>query len=312
MFDKRLMKVCPESRKYIIGNVLLQWFELVCNALIFYELAGIIAGLVSGGSFSLQDNAVNIAIVLSTVIIRFIATKFAVKMSFLASKTVKRKMRGMIYGKLLKLGSAYRESVTTAELVQESVEGVDQLESYFGQYVPQFFYAFLAPVTLFVMFGLLGSWTVGLVLLICVPLIPGAIVMVQKIAKKLLARYWGQYTELGSTFLENLQGMTTLKTYQTDGFKNEQMNAESDKFRFVTMKVLTMQLNSIIIMDFFTYGGAAVDNALRTCARTRRTALYRAENQSLHRVHAARDNTRPSVRSAANTLSCKARRPRQG
>ena len=262
MFDKRLMKVCPESRKYIIGNVLLQWFELVCNALIFYELAGIIAGLVSGGSFSLQDNAVNIAIVLSTVIIRFIATKFAVKMSFLASKTVKRKMRGMIYGKLLKLGSAYRESVTTAELVQESVEGVDQLESYFGQYVPQFFYAFLAPVTLFVMFGLLGSWTVGLVLLICVPLIPGAIVMVQKIAKKLLARYWGQYTELGSTFLENLQGMTTLKTYQTDGFKNEQMNAESDKFRFVTMKVLTMQLNSIIIMDFFTYGGAAVGIAL--------------------------------------------------
>lgn len=262
MFDKRLMKVCPESRKYIIGNVLLQWFELVCNALIFYELAGIIAGLVAGGSFSLQDNAVNIAIVLSAVILRFIATKFAVKMSFLASKTVKRKMRGMIYGKLLKLGSTYRESVTTAELVQESVEGVDQLESYFGQYVPQFFYAFLAPVTLFVMFGLLGSRTVGLVLLICVPLIPGAIVMVQKIAKKLLARYWGQYTELGSTFLENLQGMTTLKTYQADGFKNEQMNAESEKFRFVTMKVLTMQLNSIIIMDFFTYGGAAVGIAL--------------------------------------------------
>ena len=129
MFDKRLMKVCPESRKYIIGNVLFQWLELVCNALVFYELSGIIAGLVGGSGFSLSDNAVKIAVVLSAVIIRFIATKFAAKMSFLASKTVKRKMRGMIYGKLLKLGSAYRESVTTAELVQESVEGVDQLET---------------------------------------------------------------------------------------------------------------------------------------------------------------------------------------
>ena len=152
--------------------------------------------------------------------------------------------------------------MTTAELVQESVEGVDQLESYFGQYVPQFFYAFIAQVTLFVIFGIAGSWSVGGVLLICVPLIPGAIMMVQKIAKKLLSKYWGQYTKLGSTFLENLQGMTTLKTYQADEYKNRQMNEESENFRFVTMKVLTMQLNSIIIMDFFTYGGAAIGIAM--------------------------------------------------
>ena len=146
--------------------------------------------------------------------------------------------------------------------MQESVDGVEQLESYFGQYVPQFFYAFIAPVTLFVMFGIAGSFKAAGVLLVCVPLIPGAIMMVQKIAKKILAKYWDQYAKLGSTFLENLQGMTTLKIYRADAFKNEQMNAESENFRRVTMKVLTMQLNSIIIMDFFAYGGAALGIAL--------------------------------------------------
>ena len=253
------MKLCPESRKYIVGNVLLQWIELICNALIFYVIAGIVDGCISGKMFDIPISA---SVAVAAVIVRFIATKTAVRMSWLASKSVKRRMRELIYRKLLKLGSKYREQVSTAELVQESVEGVDQLESYFGQYVPQFFYAFLAPITLFVMFGILGSWPVGGVLLICVPLIPGAIVMVQKIAKKLLAKYWGQYTQLGSTFLEDLQGMTTLKIYKADEFKNNQMNEESENFRFVTMKVLMMQLNSIIIMDFFTYGGAAVGIAM--------------------------------------------------
>jgi ABC-type transport system involved in cytochrome bd biosynthesis fused ATPase/permease subunit len=167
-------------------------------------------------------------------------------------------LREHIYEKILKLGSAYRVHTSTAELVQESVEGVDQLESYFGLYVPQFFYAFIAPVTLFILFGIAGSFKVAGVLLVCVPLIPGAIVMVQKIAKKILAKYWDQYTKLGSTFLENLQGMTTLKIYKADAYKNKQMNEESESFRKITMKVLIMQLNSIIIMDFFAYGGAAL------------------------------------------------------
>ena len=272
MFDKRLMTVCPESRRYIIGNMILQWLELICSAVIFYAVAYVISSFITGiavnvtaadmRAFHLQQLITALIIVAAMILIRFFCTKAALKMSYLASKTVKRKMREMIYGKLLKLGSRYRGSVTTAELVQESVEGVDQLESYFGQYVPQFFYAFIAQVTLFVIFGIAGSWSVGGVLLICVPLIPGAIMMVQKIAKKLLSKYWGQYTKLGSTFLENLQGMTTLKTYQADEYKNRQMNEESENFRFVTMKVLTMQLNSIIIMDFFTYGGAAIGIAM--------------------------------------------------
>ena len=261
MFDKRLMKMCPESRKYIVGNVLLQWLELAMNAVMILMIARTVEDLwnknITGSSLLLR-----LGIVLVTLIVRWFTTKGATRMSYLASRTIKRVMREQIYGKLLKLGTGYRERASTTELVQESVEGVEQLESYFGQYVPQFFYAFLAPITLFVMFTAAGGFKVGLVLLICVPLIPGAIMMVQKIAKKLLSKYWDQYTKLGSTFLENLQGMTVLKTYRADEYKNEQMNAESENFRRITMKVLTMQLNSIIIMDFFAYGGAALGIAL--------------------------------------------------
>ena len=267
MFDKRLMKICPESRKYIIGNIVLQWLELMCNALMIYTVAQMIEQKYKlFHELPMSAFAAPLAVIAATIIARIFTSKAAVRMSYLASKTVKRKMRELIYGKLLRLGSSYSEKVSTAELVQESVEGVDQLESYFGQYVPQFFYAFIAPVTLFVLFGLAGSWSTAAVLLICVPLIPGAIMMVQKIAKKLLSKYWGQYTELGSTFLENLQGMTTLKIYQADGYKNDEMNKESEHFRDVTMKVLTMQLNSIIVMDFFAYGGAAVGIIMATRA----------------------------------------------
>jgi len=261
MFDKRLMKMCPESRKYIIGNILFQWAELIINAVMIGLIAMLVEGLYEGKE-SGQTIWTKLCVIIAMLILRWFTTKAANRMSYLASKTVKRVMREQIYKKLLRLGNTYREHVTTAELVQESVEGVEQLESYFGQYVPQFFYAFLAPITLFFMFGAAGSFKVATVLLICVPLIPGAIMMVQKIAKRILSKYWDQYTKLGSTFLENLQGMTTLKTYKADAYKNEQMNAESENFRVVTMKVLTMQLNSIIIMDFFAYGGAALGIAL--------------------------------------------------
>ena len=267
MFDKRLTELCPESKKFIVGNIIFQWLELILNAVMILTTANVIQYFSHKElGWSGFDLKIPVIIILITVFIRFFTTQFATRMSYLASKTVKQKMRELIYSKLLKLGSKYREQVTTAELVQESVEGVDQLESYFGLYVPQFFYAFIAPITLFFLFGFGGSWATATVLLVCIPLIPGAIMMVQKIAKKLLSKYWGQYAQLGSTFLENLQGMTTLKTYQADEFKNKQMNEESEHFRFVTMKVLTMQLNSIIIMDFFAYGGAALGILMATKA----------------------------------------------
>lgn len=178
-------------------------------------------------------------------------------MSYLSSKAVKQTLREKIYDKLLRIGNSYREQINTSEIVQVAVEGVEQLETYFGAYLPQFFYAMLAPLTLFVVLCFVNV-PCALVLFLCVPLIPVTIVMVQRWAKKLLAKYWGQYTALGDTFLENLQGLTTLKIYQTDAQKHQEMNEQSEKFRKITMKVLTMQLNSITIMDLIAYGGAAL------------------------------------------------------
>ncbi|MBS4874082.1 ABC transporter ATP-binding protein/permease [Atopobium minutum] len=257
MFDKRLLKLCQEARLYIAGNIFFQWVELLLNAAMIYVISNAVQRLYLK-SWGTQELLRLVLIIICFTIARFATTKLATKMSYLASRNVKKTLREKIYKKLLALGGSWHDKVNTAELVQESVEGVEQLENYFGLYLPQFFYAFLAPITLFVLFGLYGSWTVGAILLVCVPLIPGAIMIVQKIAKKLLSTYWDQYTQLGSTFLENLQGMTTLKTYQADAWKNEQMNAESEHFRKVTMAVLTMQLNSIIVMDFLAYGGAAL------------------------------------------------------
>ena len=164
MFDKRLTALCPESKKYIAGNIILQWIELCLNA-VMIGLIAISAERLYRGELTPKSAAPAIIVIAITIVIRFFVTRYAVRMSYLASRTVKRKLRGLIYKKLLRLGMSYREKVTTAEIVQESVEGVDQLESYFGQYVPQFFYAFIAPVTLFVLFAAAGSWHTGLVLL---------------------------------------------------------------------------------------------------------------------------------------------------
>ena len=198
-----------------------------------------------------------LAIAVVAVAVRYVCTTMSSKMSYLSSGAVKKTLREMIYKKLLRLGASYNEQVKTSEVVQVAVEGVDQLETYFGAYLPQFFYAMLAPLTLFVVLCFVNV-PCAASLLICVPLIPVAIVAVQRWAKKLLAKYWGQYTALGDTFLENLQGLTTLKIYQADDFKQKEMNEEAEKFRKITMKVLTMQLNSITIMDLIAYGGVAL------------------------------------------------------
>ena len=254
MIKKRLIAELGDSKKYIAGNVAAQWVGMLSNAVMIFSLGSLLQKLVENKSAGVGV-AVTAAVI--SLIVRAVCSFLQEKFSFLASKSVKKRLREMIFAKLLRLGSGYREKVSTSEVVQVSVEGIDQLETYFGQYLPQFFYAMLAPVTLFVMLSFV-SFKSALVLLICVPLIPMAIVAVQKIAKKLLNKYWGQYTKLGDTFLENLQGLTTLKIYQADEYKNQQMNEESEKFRKITMKVLTMQLNSVTIMDLIAYGGAAL------------------------------------------------------
>lgn len=162
-----------------------------------------------------------------------------------------------MYRKLTRMGASYLEKVSTAEVVQVFVEGIDQLELYFGKYLPQLFFSLLAPLTLFAVLSFV-SFKSAIVLLVCVPLIPLSIVAVQKIAKKLLSKYWGVYVTLGDTFLENIQGLTTLKIYRADERKNEGMNEKAEQFRKITMKVLTMQLNSVSVMDIVAYAGSAL------------------------------------------------------
>lgn len=249
-----------ESKKYIAGNVIFQWLGMLANILMMYSITGFLEILLPdsgrGGDFY-QNIKRLVLVVVFCILARFLCTLLSNRMSFLSAKTVKKTLRQKIYEKLLALGSSYQKYVASSEVVQIAVEGVDQLETYFGAYLPQFFYAMLAPLTLFIVLCFVNV-PAAILLLVCVPMIPMAIVFVQKWAKKLLSKYWGQYTALGDTFLEDLQGLTTLKIYQADGYKSEKMDEEAEKFRKITMKVLTMQLNSITIMDIVAYGGAAL------------------------------------------------------
>lgn len=256
MIDKRLIGIVPECKKFIAGNIIFQWCALLANIAMMTSITNLLALLYVGRATS-KNIWMTLLVAVIAMIIRYISTTQASEMGYYSSKAVKKTLREKIYGKLLRLGASYNEQVNTSEVVQVCVEGVDQLETYFAQYLPQFFYAVLAPLTLFVYLCFVNVPS-AIVLLVCVPLIPVAIAAVQTWAKKLLGKYWSQYTSLGDTFLENLQGLTTLKIYQADEFKNGEMNEESEKFRKITMKVLTMQLNSVTIMDFIAYGGAAL------------------------------------------------------
>lgn len=256
MFHKRLIKEFRENQKNIWGMVLTQWVMLIANVALMLQTAAFIAGMVRGEN--LQNQSIRLLVTLAVVVVvRSLMSLLNSKLSFEASKQVKARLRTMVYEKMMRLGSSYKEYFQTSEVVQITTEGVEQLEIYFGKYMPQFFYSMLAPVTLFVIVGTM-SLKVAVVLLICVPLIPLSIVAVQKFAKKMLAKYWGTYTEMGDSFLECLQGLTTLKIYQADERYAKRMDEEAEKFRKVTMRVLIMQLNSISIMDLVAYGGAAV------------------------------------------------------
>ena len=260
MINTRLIGMVSESKKTIAASVAFQWVSLAANILLTGAVCRLLAALWAGtaGPAGLLRLG---ALAAAALAVRFGCTLASAGMSWRSSRAVKAKLRRLIYEKLLRLGAAGRQQVRTSEAVQVAVEGVDQLEVYFGQYLPQFFYAMLAPLTLFAVLAPVDV-TSAVVLLVCVPLIPASIAAVQTWAKKLLGRYWGQYTALGDTFLENLQGLTTLKIYGADGQKHAEMNRQAEQFRRITMKVLTMQLNSITIMDLIAYGGAAAGMAL--------------------------------------------------
>ena len=253
MLQKRLIEMVPEAKKHIAANVFLQWLSLLANIALTACVCVFLAGLVTGAALPAVPTAL---FCFSMAAIRFLCMRAASWQGYLSCRRVKHTLREAIYQKLLRLGPSYAQSTATSEIVQVACEGVEQLETYFSAYLPQLFYSLLAPITLFAVLSFF-YFPAALILFICVPLIPISIALVQTFAKKLLAKYWGQYTALGDHFLENLQGLTTLKIYQTDGERHAQMNEQAEHFRRITMKVLTMQLNSITIMDLVAFGGSA-------------------------------------------------------
>ena len=256
MINKKLLSFDRGALRYVGLNVLFQWLGMLCNVVFVTAVARLI-GAAFAGSLTSALLWQQLVLCLVTVPLRFGFTMLASGMSDKASKDVKRTLRSNSYAKLTRLGSNYTETVATSEVVMLASEGVEQIDTYFAKYLPQLFYSLLAPVTLFVLLVGVHARS-AIILLCCVPLIPMSIVAVQKFAKKLLNKYWGEYTTLGDSFLENIQGLTTLKIYQADGWKHEQMNAQAERFRKITMKVLTMQLNSVTLMDLMAYGGAGL------------------------------------------------------
>lgn len=257
MIKTRLIEQVPSSKKYIALTVLAQWLKTVANIVMIFILSNLLAQILDGKAFDFKGLLPYLVAIAAVMFVRYLCGYASSQTSFFASSEVKKVLRQKMYKKLTRMGASYSENVSTSEVLQVFVEGVDQLELYFGKYLPQFFFAMLAPITLFAVLVFV-SWKASVVLLICVPLIPLSIVAVQKIAKRLLSKYWGVYTNLGDTFLENIQGLTTLKVYQADERKNVEMNEKAEEFRRITMKVLTMQLNSVSVMDIVAYAGSAV------------------------------------------------------
>lgn len=256
MIKKRLVGLLSHAKKYIGYQVMWQWISLIAQMGAVFNIADLLES-VFYGTVAESQIIKTVVVLILCVAVRFLCERMAAAASYKASVGVKKILRQKIYEKMLRLGASYREQVSTSEVMQVCTEGVEQLETYFGRYLPQLFYSLLAPLTLFIVLCRINI-KASVVLLICVPLIPVSIVAVQKIAKKLLNKYWSIYTGLGDSFLENLQGLTTLKIYQADDKKAVEMDEEAQTFRRITMKVLTMQLNSTSVMDIVAYGGAAV------------------------------------------------------
>jgi ATP-binding cassette, subfamily C, bacterial len=258
MINKRLINLCSDSKKYIGLTIFVNWLAIICNIIIILLIGQFINNIYSGEITSIADKSIFMSgtIIILLLCIRFICNILYAKFSNLASSKARMTLRELVYKKLLKLGNEYSNVESTSSIVQVMVEGVEQLEIYFGKYLSQFFYSLLVPITLFVFMSFI-SFKAALVFILCVPLIPISIIAIMKIAKRILKDYWKSYSDLGGTFLENLQGLTTLKVFNIDEKRHQKMNTEAEKFRKITMKVLSMQLNSITIMDLVAFGGAA-------------------------------------------------------
>ena len=274
MINKILINLCKESKKYIGLTVFSNWVVLLCNLIMILLIGKIINKVyyniealkgIGFKEFIRNDIGTYLLIFIGLLIVRFTFNVLYGYFSNKSSDIVKVKLRDMIYEKLLNLGLDYNKNLSTSSIVQSAIEGVEALEIYFGKYLSQLFYSLLAPITLFFVISFI-SFKAAVVFILCVPLIPISIIAIMKFAKRLLKNYWNNYSNLGETFLENLQGLTTLKVFNIDEIRHEKMNKEAESFRKITMKVLSMQLNSITVMDLIAFGGAALGSIVSLIA----------------------------------------------
>lgn len=257
MLNKRLLELIPKVFTYTAQAVFFQWLSLLCNIAFTISICRFINYCFYNKTFNSQILIETLGITIVSILLRALFTKININITSRTSQQAKKILREKIFDKLCKIGISYKNYISTAEAVQVSVEGIDQLEIYFSQYVPQLFYSIISVVTLFILFSIF-SIKVAVIFIVCVPIIPLSIVLIQKFAKRLLSKYWNSYTNLGDTFLENIQGLTTLKIYGCDEQKHIEMNKNAELFRKATMKVLIMQLNSISVMDLVAFGGSAI------------------------------------------------------
>lgn len=257
MLNKRLLELIPKVFTYTAQAVFFQWLYLLCNIAFTISICRFINYCFYNKTFNSQILIETLGVTIISILLRALFTKININITSRTSQQAKKILREKIFDKLCKIGISYKNYVSTAEAVQVSVEGIDQLEVYFSQYIPQLFYSIISVITLFILFSIF-SIKVAIVFIVCVPIIPLSIVLIQKFAKKLLSKYWNSYTNLGDTFLENIQGLTPLKIYGCDEQKHIEMNRNAELFRKATMKVLIMQLNSISVMDLVAFGGSAI------------------------------------------------------
>ena len=263
MIDKKLLALLGENRKYIFYAVGLMIVGLFANLAITASICYAIqyAAYYASSATGAQGFILPAVIVVIAMIVRYVTSRMIGDLKDTLGRNVKKDLRQKIYDKIIKLGVRTTDNMSMAGLTQLSMEGVEQLDLYYSAYIPQFFYAMIAPIILFVVTVRI-NWAVALVLLACVPLIPMSIIAVSRYAKKIFAKYWGKYTSMGDSFLDSVPGLKELKIFQADAAQNIKMNETSEEFRKITMKVLVMQLASTTIMDMVAYGGAGLGIAL--------------------------------------------------
>lgn len=259
MFDKELIKLMGENKKYVAYVVLLMILGMLANIGITASICWAVYLLIEKQPALMYIYPAITAVV--AIIVRYIAARLTGDLKDVLGRKVKKDLRERTYDKILRLGVKSTDGMSMAGLTQVSMEGIEQLDLYYSTYLPQFFFSMIAPFILFaICVGI--DWRTSLVLLACVPLIPVSIVAVSKYAKKIFAKYWGKYTSMGDGFLDSVQGLKELKIFRADAARQIKMNENAEEFRKITMKVLVMQLASTTIMDLVAFGGAGAGIAL--------------------------------------------------